>query len=317
MTNDDDTSRDPGAFRARFASFVRSTQDDIVRAIDALDPGASFHEDTWDRDGGGGGRSRVLQDGDVFEKAGVNVSEVHGRLSPDAAKAMGGGQALGESALGFWAAGVSLVIHPKNPFQPTAHANYRYFERVADDGSVAAWWFGGGADLTPTYVDADDAIHFHRVHRDACDPHDASYYPRFKTWCDEYFRIAHRGEGRGVGGIFFDDLHGEDRERDFAFVRDCAGAFVPAYVPIVERHAGAPFEARHTRFQQLRRGRYVEFNLVYDRGTVFGLRTAGRIESVLMSLPLTARWEYQPEFDAGSAEAETIEVLREPRDWLT
>ncbi len=298
--------------RARMQTLIRTTQDDICNALAAVD-GTPFREDTWEREGGGGGWSRVLQDGNVFEKAGVNVSVVHGTLSPEAAKSMGGGRDVED--LRFFAAGVSLVIHPKNPMAPTAHANYRYFERGAPE-APGAWWFGGGADLTPSYLFDEDAVHFHRIHKEACDRNDPAYYPRFKRWCDEYFRVAHRGETRGVGGIFFDDLNGPDPEPLFRFVSDCAAAFVPAYVPLVERRKDLPFTDAQKRWQQLRRGRYVEFNLVYDRGTTFGLRTGGRIESILMSLPLTARWEYDHHPEPGSEEARLLGVLRTPREWL-
>ncbi len=301
--------------RAKMEKLVRETQDQICEAIARVD-GNSFREDAWEREGGGGGRSRVLQDGNVFEKAGVNVSVVYGKLSPEAAKSMGGGTHLTDEVdLSFYATGVSLVIHPNNPMAPTAHANYRLFVR-GDGSKPGSWWFGGGADLTPSYLFDEDASHFHRVHKDACDRHDPTYYPRFKKWCDEYFLIAHRGETRGVGGIFFDNQHDKPAEDIFAFVADCAGAFVPAYVPLVERRKDMPFNDDHKRWQQLRRGRYVEFNLVYDRGTIFGLRTGGRIESILMSLPLTARWEYDQHPESGSEEDRLTQVLRQPREWV-
>jgi coproporphyrinogen III oxidase len=299
--------------REKMERLVRGLQDAICEALEALD-GGRFGVDAWEREGGGGGTSRVLQDGDVFEKAGVNVSVVHGTLSPEAARAMGGGQSLGDEALDFFATGLSLVVHPRNPMAPTAHANYRYFER-GDGQREGSWWFGGGADLTPAYLFDEDASHFHEVHRAACDRHDPAYYARFKRACDEYFRIPHRGECRGVGGVFFEDLRDRGREELFAFVADCGASFVPAYVPLVERRCRLPYTAAHRRWQQLRRGRYVEFNLVYDRGTQFGLRTGGRVESILMSLPLTARWEYAHEPSPGSEEARLLEVLREPREW--
>lgn len=299
----------PQEMRQKMAVFVHDLQDEICNAIADLD-GKAFREDVWERPGGGGGRSRVLQEGNVFEKAGVNVSVVFGTLSPEAARAMGGGREIEDPR--FFAAGISLVIHPWNPMVPTAHANYRYFER----GEGVAWWFGGGADLTPSYLFEDDARHFHQVLKAACDAHDPQYYPRFKRCCDEYFYIAHRGERRGVGGIFFDDLHDRPPDRLFAFVQACGKAFVPAYVPLVERRKDLPYSPDQKRWQQIRRGRYVEFNLVYDRGTMFGLRTGGRIESILMSLPLTARWEYDHQLIPGSEEARLLEVLRQPRDWV-
>jgi coproporphyrinogen III oxidase len=306
----------PADMRARMAAMVRAAQERIVTALGAVEP-KPFVRDAWERAEGGGGLTCVVQDGEVFEKAGVATSVVFGTLPLAAAQSMRGMRDLAEGAsLDFYATGVSLVLHPHNPMAPTVHANYRYFER-GPEGAPEAWWFGGGADLTPSYLFEEDAAHFHRVHREVCDAHDPAFYPRFKAWCDEYFRIAHRGESRGVGGIFFDDLHDRDPERLFAFSSDCAAAFVPAYVPILERRWRLPFEPRHKTWQALRRGRYVEFNLVYDRGTVFGLRTGGRIESILMSLPLEARWEYGHEPEVGSEEARLLEVLRTPRDWAS
>jgi coproporphyrinogen III oxidase len=297
--------------RDRMTGFVFGLQDDICEAIEEID-GGSFGEDEWERDGGGGGRSRVLQDGTVFEKAGVGVSVVMGELSERAAREMGGGAHIED--LNFWATGVSLVFHPHNPMAPTVHANYRYFERGRGT-EPGSWWFGGGSDLTPAYLFEEDAEHFHRVHKEALDAHGPDHYPRFKEWCDDYFYIEHREEGRGVGGIFFDNLHEEGSVDElFDLVSDCGHAFLPAYLPILERRMDMPYEEKHKRWQQLRRGRYVEFNLVYDRGTKFGLRTKGRIESILMSLPLTARWEYMPE--EGSREREMLEVLENPREWV-
>jgi coproporphyrinogen III oxidase len=300
---------------AAMQTYVHGLQDRICDALAALD-GHAFREDAWERPGGGGGRSRVLQDGAVFEKAGVNVSVVHGELAPEAARAMGGGKALGENAdLSFRAVGLSLVLHPWNPMAPTTHANYRFFQR-GDGMTPGAWWFGGGSDLTPNYLFEDDVRHFHATHKAACDAHDPAYYPRFKAWCDTYFRIPHRGESRGLGGIFFDDLHDKPAAELLAFVQSCGDAFLPAYLPILARTKDLPYTEEHQRWQQLRRGRYVEFNLVYDRGTTFGLRTGGRVESILMSLPLTARWEYDQHPEPGSEEARLVKVLREPVDWL-
>jgi coproporphyrinogen III oxidase len=293
-------------------ALVREVQDEITTALEEVD-GTPFREDTWDREGGGGGWSRVLQDGNVFEKAGVNVSEVYGELSPQAAREMGGGTEIDD--LSFFATGVSLVLHPHNPMAPTVHANYRYFER-GDGTAPGSWWFGGGADLTPAYLFEEDAVHFHQTHKDACDQHGEAFYPRFKKWCDEYFFVRHRGEARGIGGIFFDNFSELGQEGGFAFVRDCAKAFLPAYLPILERRREMDFDDDHRRWQQLRRGRYVEFNLVWDRGTKFGLRTGGRTESILMSLPLTARWEYDHHPDPESPEGELVAVLKEPREWV-
>lgn len=305
----------PRDMRERMERMVKAAQDEICAAIEALDGEGRFREDTWEREGGGGGRSRVMQDGAVFEKAGVGVSVVYGTLPEEAARAMGGGRSLGSDDLRFFATGVSLVLHPKNPMAPTAHANYRYFER-GDGQREGSWWFGGGADLTPAYLFDDDAVHFHATHKAACDAHDPAFYPRFKRQCDEYFLIKHREERRGVGGIFFDDLRDRDANALFAFARDCAAAFVPSYVPLVERRKDLPFTDDHKRWQQLRRGRYVEFNLVYDRGTTFGLKTGGRIESILMSLPLTARWEYDHHPAPGSEEARLLAILKHPREWI-
>ena len=299
--------------RERMEQLVLASQDAICDALAAADGGA-FHETAWQRRDGGGGRSRVLEGGGVFEKAGVNTSTVWGTLDPVAAKAMGGGAELAGTGLPFFATGVSVVVHPGNPMVPAAHCNYRYFER--GDGTVpGSWWFGGGADLSPSYLFEEDVRHFHRVHKEACDRHDPAFYPAFKRWCDEYFTLAHRGETRGVGGIFFDDLNDWAADDLLAFVADCAAAFLPAYLPLVERRAGTPYTAEQRDWQLQRRGRYVEFNLIYDRGTSFGLRTGGRTESVLMSLPPEARWTCR-EPRAGTPEAALLEVLRAPRDWV-
>ena len=300
--------------RTRMKELVLATQNQICDAIAAVD-GNEFRQDDWDREGGGGGWSRVLENGNVFEKGGVNVSVVHGSLSPEATAAARHKNEFGGGEAPFYATGISLVIHPHNPMAPTVHANYRYFELGTEDNPVA-WWFGGGADLTPSYLFDEDAVHFHQVHRDACDAHDPEFYPRFKKWCDEYFHIKHRGETRGIGGIFFDDLGDRDQEALFQFVSSCAGSFVSAYVPIVERRKDLPFTEEQKIWQQIRRGRYVEFNLVYDRGTKFGLQTSARTESLLMSLPLTARWQYDHHPEPGTEEARLVDVLREPRDWL-
>jgi coproporphyrinogen III oxidase len=289
-----------GGLRERAVAFFRQTQAEICKALEVRDGGARFREDRWERPGGGGGVSRVIEDGIVFERAGVNFSEVHGdvpaALDPD----------LSGDGAAFLASGVSLVLHPKNPHVPTVHANFGYMER----GGKA--WFGGGTDLTPFFPRKDDVIHFHRTLKAACDAHDVSYYPRFKEWCDRYFTIPHRGEMRGVGGVFFDELPAT--EESFAFVRAVAAAFLPAYLPIVERRADTPWNVREREWQLYRRGRYVEFNLVYDRGTVFGLRTGGRIESILMSLPPMARWAYDWKPLPGSQE-EYASTFYQPREW--
>jgi len=288
--------------REAIAAHFRAMQDRIVEALGDFEP-KSFREDSWDRPGGGGGRTRVVEQGEIFERGGVNFSEVHGTLSPQFAATLPG------DGLAFYATGISLVLHPKNPFAPTVHANFRYFEKGG------ASWFGGGADLTPNYLFDEDAVHFHRTFKSACDRHDPRYYPEFKKGCDDYFLIVHRGERRGVGGIFFDYLQG-DRPALFAFVEDVSAAFLPAYLPILAGRIDTPFEQQHRDWQLLRRGRYVEFNLVYDRGTVFGLKTDGRTESILMSLPAEARWAYANEPAPGSEEARLLAVLRTPRDWV-
>ncbi len=259
---------------ARADEFFRQLQISICDALEREDGKAKFRVDEWQRPGGGGGITRVIADGAVFEKGGVNISMVHGELRPDFAAQLPG------DGLKFVASGISLVIHPRSPMVPTVHANFRCLSR----GSTM--WYGGGADLTPYYPVREDVLHFHRTWKTVCDRHDASYYPRFKKWCDEYFFLPHRGETRGIGGIFFDQLQGNV----FDFVRDAGEAFVDAYIPIVQRRKHDPYGENERQFQLLRRGRYVEFNLLYDRGTTFGLKTGGRIESILMSMPLTSRW---------------------------
>jgi len=310
------------SFRQRWEEVIYSEQDRICEAIAAVD-GTAFKEDSWQRgDKGGGGRTRVLQGGKVFEKGGVNVSVVYGKLPPSAAQQMtsrGHKDVAGDVPLKFYAAGLSLVIHPHNPMAPTVHANYRFFQLFnADTGEPITWWFGGGSDLTPSYLVEEDAVHFHQTLKDACDKHDPTYYARFKKWCDEYFLLQHRGETRGVGGIFFDDLNESgDPEKSLAFARDALHCFVDGYVPLVERHKDDPYTDEQKAWQQLRRGRYVEFNLLFDRGTKFGLQTPNsRIESILMSLPLTARWEYQHIPADDSWEGRTLAVLKKPVDWI-
>jgi coproporphyrinogen III oxidase len=289
-------------FHDRVAEFFRHLQDRICVALEDLDSSGQFREDTWTRQGGGGGKSRVLSGGALFEKAGVNFSEVFGEMSPEfAAQVPGEGRE-------FTAIGVSLVLHPRTPMVPTVHANFRYLTK----GSKK--WFGGGGDLTPYYPYQEDAVHFHRAWRDVCARHGPPVdYARFKKWCDDYFFLAHRAEHRGVGGIFFDNLEG-DRECLFAFVRDCGQAFLDAYLPIARRRKDEPYGQAERQWQEFRRGRYVEFNLIYDRGTVFGLKTGGRTESILMSLPPVVQWLYDYHPAPGSREAELHEFLK-PRDW--
>uniref|UniRef100_A0A8C0NZ70 Oxygen-dependent coproporphyrinogen-III oxidase, mitochondrial n=1 Tax=Canis lupus familiaris TaxID=9615 RepID=A0A8C0NZ70_CANLF len=309
----------PGDMKTRMELLVLETQAQVCRALAQVDGGARFSVDRWERKEGGGGISCVLQDGHVFEKAGVSISVVHGNLSEEAAKQMrsrGKNLKTKDGKLPFSAMGVSSVIHPKNPHAPTIHFNYRYFEVEEADGNKQ-WWFGGGCDLTPTYLNQEDAVHFHRTLKEACDQHGPDLYPKFKKWCDDYFFIVHRGERRGIGGIFFDDLDSPSKEEVFRFVQSCAQAVVPSYIPLVKKHHNDSFTPQEKLWQQLRRGRYVEFNLLYDRGTKFGLFTPGsRIESILMSLPLTARWEYMHSPPENSKEAEILEVLRHPRDWV-
>ncbi|MEI8135483.1 MAG: oxygen-dependent coproporphyrinogen oxidase [bacterium] len=286
--------------------FFRQLQDTITASLQVANGGASFHEDSWDRPGGGGGRTRILTDGNIFEKAGVNFSEVHG----DAPESL---VSAGLAHVTFFATGTSLVLHPRSPMVPTIHANFRYFELSTGDA-----WFGGGIDLTPYYLVDDDCKHFHQTIRAACDIHDTSYYPRFKKWCDEYFFLKHRNETRGIGGVFFDHLRGTSAELEniFAFVKDVANSFLPAYLPIVERHQNETYSEAQRQWQLLRHGRYVEFNLVYDKGTLFGLQTNGRIESILMSLPSFARWDYDYHPPIGSEEEKLIRVLQQPREWV-
>jgi coproporphyrinogen III oxidase len=288
----------------RTSDFFRALQDEISSALEAFD-GSKFHEDIWERPGGGGGRSRIMTGGNIFEKAGVNFSAVHGE-SPDML------HHSGKESSQFFATGISLVLHPRSPKIPTVHSNFRYFEQSNGEA-----WFGGGMDLTPSYLVEDDAIHFHRTIKKTCDKHDASYYPRFKKWCDEYFYIKHRGETRGIGGIFFDHLSGNELELEniFSFVQDMTRTFLPAYLPIAELHKRDSYTDAEREWQLLRHGRYVEFNLVYDRGTLFGLQTSGRTESILMSLPTLARWEYDSQPLRGSEEEKLVNVLKNPREW--
>ena len=315
----DPNGKDKDTIRARFEKIIRDGQDEICNALAELD-GTPFHQDTWTRPGGGGGITRVLQDGNVFEKAGVNVSVVYGTMPAEAYRAATGGNIKipegGNDRVPFFAAGISSVIHPKNPMNPTMHFNYRYFETEEWNGVPSQWWFGGGTDLTPSYVFEEDAKHFHGTYKNVCDKHDPTYYAKFKKWCDEYFLIKHRGETRGIGGIFFDDLNDKDPEKIMAFSKDCLFSVVESYVPIAAKHKDDPFTEEQLRWQKLRRGRYVEFNLVYDRGTTFGLKTGGRIESILMSLPLTARWEYDYEPEEGTPEARAMKAFRQAEDWV-
>ncbi|KAE9543272.1 hypothetical protein AGLY_003183 [Aphis glycines] len=294
---------------------IMNIQAEFCRALEKEEPREKFKVDRWLRPEGGGGVTCVMQEGEVFEKAGVNVSVVHGNLPPRAIDQMRarGKNFKGGQVLPFFAAGVSAVIHPRNPYVPTIHFNYRYFEVTLPDKTVE-WWFGGGTDLTPYYLNEEDAVHFHSSLKNACDQHDKAYYPKFKRWCDDYFNIPHRGERRGVGGIFFDDL---DSPSTFNFVKSCAQAVIPSYIPLVQKHKNDLYTDKEREWQLLRRGRYVEFNLIYDRGTKFGLYTPGaRYESILMSLPLTANWKYMHNPDPESREGKLTEVLKNPKDWI-
>ncbi|MFP4220739.1 MAG: oxygen-dependent coproporphyrinogen oxidase [Phormidium sp.] len=325
------STRPPEDSQARISAFMKELQESICAGLERIDGGGQFREDMWERPEGGGGRSRVIRNGNVFEQGGVNFSEVFGeKLPPSILK-----QRPEAEGHGFYATGTSMVLHPRSPYIPTVHLNYRYFEA----GPV--WWFGGGADLTPYYPFAEDAAHFHKTLKTACDRHHQEYYPVFKRWCDEYFYLKHRQEMRGVGGIFFDyqdgqgqlyrgpdadgpaakysqklgDIEPRDWESLFGLAQSCGHSFLPAYEPIVERRRGLEYGDRQRNFQLYRRGRYVEFNLVYDRGTIFGLQTNGRTESILMSLPPLVRWEYGYEPEPGTPEAQLYEEFLKPQDW--
>ncbi|WP_430456696.1 oxygen-dependent coproporphyrinogen oxidase [Rheinheimera sp.] len=292
-------------------AFLLQLQEQICAALEQCDGSAGFVEDSWERAEGGGGRSRVLTKGAVFEQAGVNFSHVFGDKMPASATA----HRPELAGRRFEAMGVSLVIHPNNPYVPTSHANVRFF--IAEkDGEDPVWWFGGGFDLTPFYPFEDDVRHWHQVAFDCCAPFGADVYPKYKAWCDEYFYLKHRGETRGVGGLFFDDLNQWGFERSFAFMRSVGEAFINAYQPIVERRKQTPFTDAQRQFQLYRRGRYVEFNLVFDRGTLFGLQSGGRTESILMSMPPLVRWEYGFVPAEGSAEALLYQRYLQPQDWL-
>ena len=296
---------------AAVRAYLLDLQERICAELAAEDDGTAFHEDAWERPEGGGGRTRVLEDGAVFEKAGVNFSEVSGNRLPPSATA----QRPELAGRGFQALGVSLVIHPRNPYVPTSHANVRFF--VAElDGHAPVWWFGGGFDLTPYYGFREDAVQWHRTAWEACAPFGPGVYPRFKRWCDEYFYLKHRNEPRGIGGLFFDDLNEWGFDDCFAFTRSVGDHFPLAYLPIVRRRKDTAFGDREIAFQHYRRGRYVEFNLVYDRGTLFGLQSGGRTESILMSLPPRVSWRYDWQPEPGSPEAELYEKFLKPRDWI-
>ncbi|HIF18376.1 MAG TPA: oxygen-dependent coproporphyrinogen oxidase [Cycloclasticus sp.] len=297
----------------RVKEYLLSLQDSICSSLEALEDNGVFSEDLWERGGdSGGGRTRVLEGGDVFEQAGVNFSHVRGDSLPASAT-----QHRPELAgRNFEALGVSLVMHPSNPYVPTSHANVRFF--IAEkEGEDAIWWFGGGFDLTPYYGFEEDAVHWHQQAQQACEPFGERVYAEYKKWCDDYFFLKHRNEPRGIGGLFFDDLNAGGFERSFELMQSVGNHFITAYEPIVSCRKDLPFSQREKDFQLYRRGRYVEFNLIYDRGTLFGLQTGGRTESILMSLPPQVSWRYNWSPEIGSPESELYEKFLKPRDWLT
>ncbi|WP_345275477.1 oxygen-dependent coproporphyrinogen oxidase [Litoribaculum gwangyangense] len=298
----------------KFFKYIHELQDRITSTLETVDGKASFREDLWERPEGGGGRTRVIENGNVFEKGGVNISGVHGKLP----KSMQTYFNVGD--VDFFACGLSLVLHPKNPMVPTVHANWRYFEMYNETGEIIDSWFGGGQDLTPYYLFEEDAKHFHQTCKTACDKHNPEFYPEYKKRCDEYFYNTHRNEGRGIGGLFFDYCKASEAmtmENWYNFVKEVGNSFLDAYVPIVEKRKDLTYTKAQRHWQEIRRGRYVEFNLVHDKGTLFGLKTNGRIESILMSLPPHVQWVYDHHPKKGSDEEKLLEVLRNPIDWIT
>lgn len=292
--------------------YLTDLQDRICDAVKKHDPNISFHEDLWEREEGGGGRTRVFENGAVLEKGGVNFSHVFGTQLPKSATA----KRPELAGRGFEAMGVSLVFHPLNPHVPTTHLNVRFF-LAEKEGHDPIWWFGGGFDLTPYYPVLEDVKHWHRIAKEACDPFGEDVYDRYKKWCDDYFYLKHRNETRGVGGLFFDDLNEPDFDQAFAFMRSVGDHFVPAYMPIMARRCSLPYTEQHRAFQLYRRGRYVEFNLLFDRGTLFGIQTGGRTESILMSLPPLVAWHYDFQPAPNTPEAELYETYLKPQDWLS
>ena len=296
-----------------FVAYIKNLQDTITSKLEVIDGKAKFKEDPWEREEGGGGRSRIIENGGVFEKGGVNISEVHGKL-PESMQ-----EYFGVKDADFFACGLSLVLHPHNPMVPTVHANWRYFEMYDANGKIVDQWFGGGQDLTPYYLFEEDAKHFHQTCKRACDKHNTDFYPKFKARCDDYFYNAHRNEGRGIGGLFFDYCKVSQTmtmQDWFNFVTEVGDSFLEAYVPIVEKRKKLPFTETQKTWQEIRRGRYVEFNLVHDKGTLFGLKTNGRIESILMSLPPKVQWVYDHHPEVGSEEEKLLEVLKNPIEWV-
>lgn len=297
----------------KFYAYIEQLQDTITSKLETVDGTAIFKEDIWVRPEGGGGRTRVIENGAVFEKGGVNISGVHGEL-PDSMKAY-----FGVEDANFFACGLSLVLHPKNPMVPTVHANWRYFEMYGKDGEIVDQWFGGGQDLTPYYLFDEDAVHFHQVCKTACDKHNPSFYDTYKKRCDEYFWNAHRNEARGLGGLFFDYCKATpemDMQAWYNFVTEVGNSFLDCYVPIVIKRKDLEYTKEQRDWQEIRRGRYVEFNLVHDKGTLFGLKTNGRIESILMSLPPHVQWRYDHQPEKGSEEERLLEILKAPKEWV-
>ena len=299
--------------KKEFTTYIKSLQSKITTTLEQEDGVACFREDVWERPGGGGGRTRVIENGGVFEKGGVNTSEVFGKLPESMQKQ------LGVTHADFFACGISLVLHPKNPMVPTVHANFRYFELYDSNRNVVDQWFGGGLDLTPYYLFDEDAKHFHTVCKTICDTHDATFYTDYKEKCDDYFWNHHRDEARGIGGLFFDYCrpnNTHDLSSWYAFITQMGSGFLNAYVPIVQKRKMLPYTSKQRQWQELRRGRYVEFNLVHDKGTLFGLKTKGRIESILMSLPPTVQWAYDAQPVEGSEEARLLSILKKPIAWV-
>jgi coproporphyrinogen III oxidase len=303
------------AIKTEFSAYIKVLQNTICSELEEIDGKEIFRKDRWEREGGGGGLTRVIEKGDVFEKGGVNISEVHGELPGPIKKHFNVENGW------FWAGGLSLVIHPVNPMVPTVHANFRYFELYDDERMTKPvdGWFGGGADLTPYYLWEEDAVHFHKTLKTACNEHGDDLYPDFKQQCDDYFFNHHRGEARGIGGLFY-DYRRADEERTLEdwlnFSMSAGDSFLPAFAPIARKRKDEPYTSEQRYWQEIRRGRYVEFNLIHDRGTLFGLKTNGRIESIFMSLPPRVRWDYDFNPKPGSAEEKLIDVLENPREWV-
>ena len=301
------------SYKNKFYQYILELQNTITTKLEEIDGVATFKEDIWKRQEGGGGKTRVIENGGVFEKGGVNISKVYGEL-PEALR-----KQFGVEEGNFFACGLSLVLHPKNPFVPTVHANWRYFEMYDDTGNLVTQWFGGGQDLTPYYLFEQDAVHFHTVCKNACDKHDVTFYPTFKETCDNYFWNNHRDEARGIGGLFFDYLKETEKfsiQDRYNFVTEVGDSFLESYVPIVEKRKECTYNTKHKNWQEIRRGRYVEFNLVHDRGTLFGLKTNGRIESILMSLPPKVQWVYNYQPEKNSEEEKLLTILKKPTNWI-